>query len=101
MTHCLTLTCITTNINNSELIKKKVLNKNEEKKNRLRSKVFNLERFLTKWGGEGERLFLMFKLVYIPNISLLLSLEPLEKLLCDGWCVQRKPKSSRTIFLKD
>ena len=40
------------------------------------------------WDGELERgggLLLRLGLVYIPNLSLLLSLEPLEKFLCGGW----------------
>ena len=41
---------------------------------------------MTHPSGEGEGgLFLRFRLVYIPNFSLLLSLESLEKFLCGGW----------------
>ena len=43
--------------------------------------------------GEGG-LFLMFRLVFIPNLGLLMSLESLEKFLCGGggwWWVVGKP----------
>ena len=61
-----------------------------------------------RWGG-GEALFLSFRGANIPNVSLLLSLEPFKKFLVVwwwggvGWCsvvveadfsVQLKPKPS-------
>ena len=66
-------------------------------------KVFSLERFFSVsptspiarvecYGmGKGE-LFLSFILVYIPNLSFLLSLDILQKFLCGGcWSVVCKP----------
>ena len=61
-----------------------------------------------RWGGGGGALFLSFREANIPNVSLLLSLEPFKKFLVVGWggvwwcgvvveadfSVQLKPKPS-------